>query len=59
MSNADYIVVHQSDMSVECTVCGARATLKLPVEMDVWLAAMAAFGQIHAGCTPSKTCAPV
>ena len=51
---SDNIVVHQTDLSAHCLRCGATEAVVLPVQVDVWLGAMAAFGKLHATCSAGE-----
>ena len=47
-----HIVVHDRDMSVHCLGCNQKLEIKLPCDIDVWMAAATTFGIKHANCAP-------
>ena len=50
MSDVDWVVVKQGDLSFHCLRCGAKDALELPCSIDVWLAAARAFQKSHRRC---------
>jgi len=47
---APWVIVHQGTLMNECTRCGDRMQLKLPVSASVYHAAAMAFIDLHAAC---------
>lgn len=52
-ARARHVVVHQSDLSVECQRCGRREALQLPAPATRWLSMARAFQRVHAECPAS------
>ena len=49
-----WIVVGKSGAQGLCQRCGGTFELKVPVLLDVWLAAMQAFIRCHKRCKPAE-----
>jgi len=49
-TGADHVYVEQRGLRVVCGNCGQSMQLKLPCDIDVWLAAATTFGFKHRSC---------
>lgn len=48
--HGDWIVVRKQGRQGKCLRCKETVTLKLPVRVEIWCAAMRAFCKIHKRC---------
>lgn len=54
MRQGDWIVAMNNGMQAKCLHCGESLSLKLPVAVEIWCAAMSAFCKIHKRCAVKK-----
>lgn len=50
----DWVVSRDAGATALCLRCGRSATVKLPMPLAMWCAAMKEFCKIHRGCKPGK-----
>jgi hypothetical protein len=59
MSKADWVVAGgAAGESEHCQRCGGSLTIKMPLRIEVWLAAMKAFVKVHSDCRETERAEP-
>ena len=56
---ADHVVLDARAQEMVCEHCGERASITLPVPVDLLCKRLHAFGDLHADCQPSLTASRV